>query len=101
MDTIEIILKLVYTRNTKYFHDLRKNELRELLLICTTQSHFQFNKSYYEQIDGVAMGSPLGPLFANVFMSNFERKYMKQIKKLGVNLWLRYVDDVFATLKNK
>jgi len=101
VETIEIILKLVYTKNTKYFHDLRKNELRELLLIRTTQSHFKFNKSYYEQIDGVAMGSPLGPLFANVFMSNFERKYMKQIKKLGVNLWLRYVDDVFATLKNK
>ena len=45
------------------------------------------------------MGSPLGPFFANFFMSDFERKHMSEFKKLGVNLWYRYVDDVFASLK--
>ena len=47
------------------------------------------------------MGSPLGPLFANVFMSNFEREHMSELGKLGVKLWSRYVDDVFATLGKK
>ena len=47
------------------------------------------------------MGSPLGPLFANVFMSDFERKHMSKLKERGVKLWLRYVDDVFATLSDK
>jgi hypothetical protein len=46
------------------------------------------------------MGSPLGPLFANVFMANFEEKHMKDLNELGVNIWLRYVDDIFATLNN-
>ena len=46
------------------------------------------------QIVGVAIGSPLGPLFANVFMSDFERKHMSSLKERGVKLWLRYVDDV-------
>ncbi len=101
LETIDLILKLVYTRNTKYFHNLKKEELRQLLVICTTESHFQFNKNYYEQTDGVAMGSPLGPLFANIFMSDFERKHMDKLKSLGVNLWYRYVDDIFATLNSR
>ena len=29
----------------------------------------------YEQTDGVAMGSPLGPLLANVFMSHIEESF--------------------------
>jgi len=47
------------------------------------------------------MGSPLGPLYANVFMAGFHFKHMRKLKDLGVNQWLRYVDDVFATLDNK
>ena len=43
---------------------------------CSYQTKlFQFNRALYEQTNGVAMGSPLGPLLANVFMSyNHRRK---------------------------
>ena len=33
-----------------------------------------FNGKMYDQVDGVAMGSPLGPVFANIFMSHFEQQ---------------------------
>ena len=46
------------------------------------------------------MGSPLGPLFANVYMSNFEHELAEQLKQLGVTNWFRYVDDIFATLSD-
>ena len=46
------------------------------------------------------MGSPLGPLFANIFMSNFESKTMVELKKLGVIHWYRYVDDIFAVVSS-
>ena len=99
--TIELILDLAF-KKTETFHELNRDELRELLTICVQQSHFQFNGNYFDQIDGVAMGSPLGPFFANVFMSNFEREHMSELRKLGVKRWSRYVDDVLATLgKNK
>jgi hypothetical protein len=64
-------------------------------------SHFQFNGDFYDQVDGVAMGSPLGPLFANVFMSNFETKHVQEMKRLGLKRWKRYVDDVFATFNRE
>jgi len=60
-----------------------------------------FNGEYFDQTDGVAMGSPLGPLFANMFMCAFEMKHMKALTKLGVKRWHRYVDDIFATFENK
>jgi hypothetical protein len=47
------------------------------------------------------MSSPLGPLFANAFMSDFEEKYISKLREMGVNIWLLYVDDVYATVTNK
>jgi hypothetical protein len=76
-------------------------ELKRLLIICTQESHFQFNGEYYDQVDGVAMGSSLGPLFANIFMPHLEKKHMGTLKKLGVLMWKRYVDDLFAIVKDK
>jgi len=39
--------------------------LKQLLEIAAKNQLFQFNGHLYEQKDGVAMGSPLGPLMAN------------------------------------
>lgn len=101
-ETIKIILDLAYKNGeATHFHGLKMKDLKHLLEICTKNSHFQFNGIFYDQIDGVAMGSPLGPLFANVFMSNFERLHRKRLEELGVKIWLRYVDDVFASIEEE
>ena len=75
-ETIEIILNRAL-KNTDTYEGLDKPTLKKLLQICTMESHFQFNGKYYDQVDGVAMSSPLGPLFANIFMDEFESKNMK------------------------
>nr|VZI24631.1 unnamed protein product [Spirometra erinaceieuropaei] len=55
----------------------------------------RFPKDPARQIDGVAMGSPLGPLLADVFMGKLEKFQLNdQIKKL--KHYGRYVDDIFA-----
>ena len=45
-----------------------KSEMKKLLTLCTKNLHFLFNNEIYIQIDGVAMGSPLGPVIAHIFM---------------------------------
>ena len=40
----------------------------ELLPASTTLIDFSCNNTMYERIDGGAMGSPLGPAFANIFV---------------------------------
>ena len=59
---------------------------------------FQFNGSLYEQIDGVAMGSPLGPLMANTFMCSIEEKLENEDKL--PSFYKRYVDDTLAAVKD-
>ena len=42
---------------------------------------FQFDGKFYEQINGIAMDSPLGPLMANAFLSSIEEE-LEQDNKL-------------------
>ena len=45
--------------------------LRKLLEFVTKKSwknRFHFDGKHYDHIDGVAMGSPLGPVLAKIFM---------------------------------
>jgi hypothetical protein len=39
-----------------------------------TSMYFCYDGQFYEQTDGVAMGSPLSPVIANFFMEDFEKK---------------------------
>ena len=48
--------------------NITQDDLVELLTVATKHQLFQFSGHLYEQIDRVAMGSPLGPFMANVFM---------------------------------
>ena len=39
-----------------------------LLEICLRNTYFLLQSKYYEQMHGVAMGSPISPFVANLFM---------------------------------
>ena len=39
------------------------------------ENHFICDGELYDQVDGVAMGSPLGPILANMFMCALEKRY--------------------------
>lgn len=49
----------------------------------------------YEQVDGAAMGSPLSPIVANLYMESFERKALS-LARLTPTMWRRYLDDTFV-----
>ena len=78
---------------------LPRHVLKDLLLFATKKSHFVFDGDYYDQVDGVAMGSPLGPVLANIFMCNFEEKWVANVDSRP-SIWFRYVDDTFALFDN-
>ena len=74
-ETIQLLANRAFANNwfkTTYDLNLTKTDLVDLLSVATKAQLFQFNGALYEQTDGVAMGSPLGPLLANVFMSHIE-----------------------------
>ena len=65
LESIELAVDYILTGNPNI--RLSKDNLKELFLIATAQTHFLFQGNYYDQIDGVAMGSPLAPVLANLF----------------------------------
>ena len=61
-------------------------------------SIFQFNGDIYVQTNRVAMGSPLGPILANILMTELEEELIVKVGEDLVN-WKRYVDDTLAYIK--
>ena len=65
-ETIDIAMNLIFNYNPNL--NITKKELKKLFLFATSQTHFIFNSKSYNQIDEVAMVSPLAPVLANIFM---------------------------------
>ena len=75
-ETINICTNLLY-KNVDVTEGINKSEFEKLLSLTTQESYFMFNNILYKQKDGVAMGSPLGPTIANVFLSFYEMKWLQ------------------------
>ena len=76
-ETIDTAINLIFNHNPNL--NITKNELKKISLFATSQTHFIFNSKFYNQIDGVAMGSPLAAVLANIFMGFYESKWLTKL----------------------
>ena len=58
-ETIDLAVNALFESNTGLDLKLSKTELKELFNFATSHTHFLFNGCFYDQVDVVAMGSPL------------------------------------------
>ena len=99
-ETINICTNLLYN-NEDVIEGINKSEFKNLLSLATQESYLIFNDVLYKQKDGVAMGSPLGPTMANVFLSFYEVKWLEQCpKEFKPAFYRRYVDDIFVLFES-
>ena len=97
--TINIILHRIYKENLVRTN-LRKSTLKKLIKDSRTKTTFSFDGKIYKQTDGVPMGSSLGPVLANVIMTEFERLVVDKLIKDGlIKFYIRYVDDTLVLAK--
>ena len=57
------------------------NQLNWLVLLChkhiSMDGKIYFDGKIFKQVDGVTLGSPLGPALANLFMGSNEQKLLE------------------------
>ena len=98
-EIINKAINLIFNHNTNL--NITKKELKKLFLFATSQTHFLFTGKFYNQIGGVAMGSPLAPVFANIFMGFYESKWLNEYNLNKSKFYLRYVDDILAAFEKE
>ena len=67
--------------------------------MATSSAEFSLNDIMHCQIDGVAMGSPLGPALAIIFVGYYESKLFQTTSK--PEMYYRYMDDTFVVFNNE
>ena len=94
--TINLIADYVYRSSSPppFSKTVFKNMMK-----TATQGYFLFNDILYQQVDGVIMGSPLGPTMANFFLAVLEMEWLSDTCGERPTLYLRYVDDIFAIFR--
>ncbi|CAF0990039.1 unnamed protein product [Rotaria sordida] len=99
-EAIEVTLNMLYNKkDTSLQIPFKRSEFKKLLEMAVHKVPFRFLNTTSIQEDGVAMGSPLAPILADIFLSKLELK----INKFPTNkplIWKRYVDDVFCIFTN-
>ena len=100
-ETIDIALKLLYPNENDIYMNSNKKQFKKILDMAV-KDNFLFDNKLYSQIDAVAMGSPLGPTLANIFMSYYERQWLEECLANFKPVWYRrYVDDTFLLFKKQ
>jgi hypothetical protein len=63
--------------------------------LITNQNYFQYEGKFYKPNSGVAMGSPLSGMLAEIFLQDLEQQRIKHLLEDGnIIYYNRYVDDI-------
>ena len=73
-EAIEITLDMLFKNPNSPSIPFNRSQFKQLLEHAVCNVPFRFLDRKFVRIDGVAIGSPLGPILADLFMSNLEQK---------------------------
>ena len=75
-ETIDLCVENLFKDRT-HVDDLLRDPFRELLTRTMPESLILFDQEFYRQLDGVALGFPLGPTLAYVFLCFHEKFWLQ------------------------
>ena len=97
---INVIQKLLEEdQGLKQRTSMSVKHITSLLEFCLGSTYFTFNGSFYEQQEGTAMGSPISPIVANLYLEDLEVKAIQSAQN-PPTFWRRFVDDTLTIIKS-
>ena len=78
-DVVSLYTKVPVEEAIKFIRNITNDEKTNMVRIwfyriCLKSTYFTFHDNFYEQTNGVLIGSPLSPVVANIYMEHFEKK---------------------------
>ena len=94
-EAINVTLDYMYKPNKLINVPFNRSQMKKLLELSVCDAPFRFQNKLFKQVDGVAMGNPLAPVLADLWLQKIEQK----LNKFSTNkpiIWLRYVGDIYC-----
>ena len=96
-ETISVCCDPLFSNDSKV-NNINRIDFEEQAL---QDSFFNFEGKIYKQIEGVAMGSPLGPTLANAFLCFHEQIWLNECPdEFKPAYYRRYIDDIFVLFRS-
>ena len=95
---LDIVEKLLREDPDLQKRTMSTKHIMDLLEFCLRSTYFTHRGKFYEQVEGAAMGSPISPIVANLYMENFEMRALESSPNPSL-LLKRFVDDTFVIMK--
>ena len=77
--------------NLKEWTVMEVGDIILLLEFCLKNTYFTLQGQFYEQVEGAAMGSPVSPIVANLYMTYLEQKALSTAPhppSSGTGMWI-------------
>ena len=91
-----LVISQFISRNFESNHISSKG-FHEILKLIFQNNIFSFNRKFYKQIKGIAMGAKCAPAIANLYLAIMEENFLVIHKPL---FYCRFIDDIFVILRS-
>ncbi|CAF3750637.1 unnamed protein product [Rotaria socialis] len=94
--SLDILIEFLLQYDYQKVQNIPIDIIRKLALIVIKENVFVYEKKFYRQVIGGAMGSAFTLTLAIIFMWKWQRQLVRRLK-VSNEIYERYVDDIFFT----
>ncbi|CAF4599136.1 unnamed protein product, partial [Rotaria socialis] len=79
-ESLDILIELLLQHGYQKVQNIPIDIIRKLALIIIKENAFVYEKKFYRQVIGGAMGSAFTLTLANIFMWKWEKRFVHRVK---------------------